>query len=362
MAVSEKFIENMLMVELHLHIEGSLEPELMFKLAQRNNIKIPFASVEGIKEAYNFSELQDFLDIYYQGMNVLQTEEDFYDLTMAYLQKIAGENVRHTEIFFDPQGHTDRGILFATVINGIDSALKEGEKNLGVSSHLIMSFLRHLDEESAFETLEMALSYKDKILGVGLDSSEMGHPPSKFERVFAQARKEGFQVAVAHAGEEGPPEYIWQALDLLKVDRLDHGNRSLEDSALVQRLVKENMALTVCPLSNLKLCVVRDMARHPLKKMLDLGLKATVNSDDPAYFGGYMNDNYKAVAKALDLNEKDIVKLVRNSIEASFLPEKRKEALHQELDDYVATYIENLKSAPIANIENNSFYKKPGTI
>ena len=260
------FIEGMPKVELHLHIEGSLEPELMFALAQRNNIDIPFKSVEEVRNAYNFSNLQDFLDIYYQGMNVLQTEQDFYDLTMAYLKKVAAQNVVHTEIFFDPQGHTERGVSFDTVVKGISRALEDGEKNMGISAHLIMSFLRHLREEDAFDTLREALPYKDKIIGIGLDSSEVGHPPSKFEQVFAEARKEGFDIAVAHAGEEGPPEYIHEALNLLNVDRIDHGNRSLEDSALVKVLAARKMALTVCPLSNLKLCVVDDMKNHPLKK------------------------------------------------------------------------------------------------
>lgn len=331
------FIEGMPKVELHLHIEGSLEPELMFDLAQRNQIDIPFKSAEEVRQAYNFSNLQDFLDIYYQGMNVLQTEQDFYDLTMAYLEKVASQNVRHTEIFFDPQGHTERGIAFETVINGISRALEDGEKQLGISSHLIMSFLRHLSEESAFDTLREALPYKDKILGVGLDSSEVGHPPSKFQQVFAAARQEGFDIAVAHAGEEGPPEYVHEAIDLLNIDRIDHGNRSLEDSGLVNDLVNSKMALTVCPLSNLKLCVVKDMKEHPLKKMLNLDLKATVNSDDPSYFGGYMTENYLAVAEALQLDKGDIIKLARNGIEASFADAALKKKLHHELDHYIGT-------------------------
>lgn len=333
MVVSRAFIEGLPKVELHLHIEGSLEPELMFALAQRNKIKIPFASVEEVRKAYNFSNLQDFLDIYYQGMGVLQTERDFYDLTMAYLKRVGAQNVRHVEIFFDPQGHTSRGVAFETALNGITQALEEGKKTLGVTSRLIMCFLRHLSEEDAFKTLEQALPYKDRILGVGLDSSEVGHPPSKFARVFAKAREAGF-IVVAHAGEEGPPEYVHEALDLLRVYRIDHGNRSLEDAALVKRLVKEGMALTVCPLSNLKLCVVKDMKQHPLKKMLDLGLKATVNSDDPAYFGGYMNENYIAVAEALDLKKEDILTLARNGVEASFLNDNEKQDMLEALELY----------------------------
>jgi adenine deaminase len=329
----DRFIEGLPKVELHLHIEGSLEPELMFALAQRNNIKIPFKSVEEVREAYNFSNLQDFLDIYYQGMNVLQKEQDFYDLTWAYLERVAGQNVLHTEIFFDPQGHTSRGVPFETVLGGITRALADGKEKLGVSSYVIMCFLRHLSEEDALRTLEQALPHKDKILGVGLDSSEKGHPPSKFARVFEKARQEGFRI-MAHAGEEGPPEYVWEALDQLKVNRIDHGNRALEDDRLVSRLVSEGMALTVCPLSNLKLCVVKDIRQHPLKKMLDLGLKATINSDDPAYFGGYMNENYKAVANALSLSREQLLTLTRNSIEASFLDAQAKDALLGRLDGY----------------------------
>jgi adenosine deaminase len=329
----DAFIEKLPKVELHLHIEGSLEPELMFALAQRNKIKLPFKSVEEVRKAYDFSNLQDFLDIYYQGMGVLQTEQDFYDLTWAYLEKCAAQNVLHVEIFFDPQGHTDRGIKFETVLNGITRALDDGQKKFGISSKVIMCFLRHLSEEDAFKTLEQALPYKNRIIGVGLDSSEKGHPPSKFQRVFARARAEGFLI-VAHAGEEGPPEYVHEALDLLKVNRIDHGNRSLEDPALVARLVKEGMALTVCPLSNLKLCVVKDMRNHPLKKMLDLGLKATINSDDPAYFGGYMNDNYKAVTHALNLDKSHLLTLARNGVQASFLKDAEKTVLLKKIDAY----------------------------
>lgn len=331
------FIKNMPKIELHLHIEGSLEPEQMFALAERNGIDIPFASVKEVQDAYNFTDLQSFLDIYYQGMNVLQTEQDFYDLTMAYLEKVSSENVVHTEIFFDPQGHTERGIKFETVLNGITRALEDGEKELGITTELIMCFLRHLDEQSAMKTLEEALPYKNKILGVGLDSSEIGHPPRKFERVFAKARKEGFKL-VAHAGEEGPPAYVYEALDVLNVDRIDHGNRSMEDTALTNRLAQTGIGLTVCPLSNLELCNIEDndITKHPLKRMLNDGLMATVNSDDPAYFGGYMNDNFIAMADALGLTQDDIVQLAQNAIDVSFASNKRKQELHNQLADYVA--------------------------
>jgi adenine deaminase len=334
MSSLREFIEGLPKVELHLHIEGSLEPELMFALAQRNNVKIRFKTVDEVRSAYNFSNLQDFLDIYYEGMNVLRKEQDFYDLTWAYLDRVAKQNVVHAEIFFDPQGHTARGVEFDTALNGIFRALEDGKEKLGVSSRLIMCFLRHLSEEEAFKTLDQALPHKDKIAGVGLDSSERGHPPSKFARVFARARQEGFLI-MAHAGEEGPPEYVWEALDQLKVNRIDHGNRSLEDEKLVARLVKEGTPLTVCPLSNLKLCVVRDMQQHPLLKMLDLGLKATINSDDPAYFGGYMNENYETVADALSLDKNHLLTVARNSIEASFLDPAAKAALRSKLDNYV---------------------------
>ena len=333
MPAQRDFIEGLPKVELHLHIEGSLEPELMFNLAQRNDIDLPFNSVAEVRDAYNFSNLQDFLDIYYRGMSVLQTEQDFFDLTWAYLQKIAAQNVMHTEIFFDPQGHTERGIEFETVLNGITKALNDGEQKLGLTSRLIMCFLRHLSEEDAFKTLEQALPHKAKIVGVGLDSSEVGHPPSNFENVFAKAREEGFLV-VAHAGEEGPPEYVWEALDLLKVNRVDHGNRSLEDDGLVQRLVDECIPLTVCPLSNLKLCVVSDLRNHPIRKMLDFGLKVTINSDDPSYFGGYMNENFIQVTEALALEESHLTMITRNAIEASFLDESDKSTLQQRLEDY----------------------------
>jgi len=327
------FIARLPKAELHLHIEGSLEPELMFDLAQRNHVAIPFASVEEVRAAYAFSNLQDFLDIYYQGMGVLHTEQDFFDLTAAYLSRARADAVRHVEIFFDPQGHTERGVAFATVIAGITRALDDAEAQYGITSKLIMCFLRHLSEADAEATLDEALPYLDRIDGVGLDSSEVGHPPSKFERVFARARGLGLKI-VAHAGEEGPPAYVHEALDLLKVDRIDHGNRSLEDSALVARLADEGMCLTVCPLSNLKLCVVEDIADHPLKIMLDAGLVATVNSDDPSYFGGYVNANYRAVADALDLSRAELVALARNSFTGSFLSDAEKARHLAAIDAY----------------------------
>lgn len=327
------FIAGLPKAELHLHVEGSLEPELMFELAQRNNVAIPFASVEEVRAAYAFSNLQDFLDIYYQGMGVLHTEQDFYDLALAYLERAHADNVRHVEIFFDPQGHTERGIAFATVIGGITRALDDARTKHGLTSKLILCFLRHLSEADAEATLDEALPYLSRIDGVGLDSSEVGHPPSKFERVFARAKGLGLKI-VAHAGEEGPPAYVHEALDLLKVDRIDHGNRSLEDGALVQRLAEEGMTLTVCPLSNLKLCVVDDIADHPLKVMLDAGLRATVNSDDPSYFGGYVNANYQAVADALDLSKEDLLTLARNSFTGSFLGDADKTRHLAAIDAY----------------------------
>ena len=327
------FIAGLPKAELHLHIEGSLEPELMFALAQRNAVAIPFASVEEVREAYAFSNLQDFLDIYYQGMGVLHTEQDFYDLTAAYLVRAHADAVRHVEIFFDPQGHTERGIAFKTVIAGITRALDDAKTEHGITSKLIMCFLRHLSEADAEATLDEALPFLDRIEGVGLDSSEVGHPPAKFERVFARARGLGLRI-VAHAGEEGPPAYVHEALDLLKVDRIDHGNRSLEDPALVARLAAEGMTLTVCPLSNLKLCVVDDIAGHPLGTMLAAGLRATVNSDDPSYFGGYVNANYQAVADALDLSKDDLLTLARNSFTGSFLSDADKAKNLAAIDAY----------------------------
>ncbi|MEK5758285.1 adenosine deaminase [Acinetobacter variabilis] len=310
--------------ELHVHIEGTFEPELMFAIAQRNEISIPYKSVEEVKRAYNFHNLQSFLDIYYAGANVLIHEQDFYDLAWAYFEKCADDNVVHTEMFFDPQTHTDRGIAFETVINGLQKACDDAKAKLGITSHLIMCFLRHLSEEVAFKTLEQALPYKDRIIGVGLDSSEVGHPPSKFERVFAKAREAGFLV-VAHAGEEGPAEYVWEALYLLKVNRIDHGVRSEEDPELMQRLIAEKMPLTVCPLSNLKLCVVDDMQQHNIRRLLQHGVHVTVNSDDPSYFGGYMNDNFIAIAEALDLSNEELKQLAINSFEASFISDTEKQ-------------------------------------
>ncbi|WP_180057413.1 MULTISPECIES: adenosine deaminase [unclassified Acinetobacter] len=319
-----ELIQRMPKAELHVHIEGTFEPELMFAIAQRNQIEIPYKSVEEVKQAYNFHNLQSFLDIYYAGANVLIVEQDFYDLAMAYFKKCAADHVVHTEMFFDPQTHTDRGVAFATVINGLQRACDDAKAKFGISSHLIMCFLRHLSEEAAFETLQQALPYKEQIIGVGLDSSEVGHPPSKFERVFAQAREEGFLV-VAHAGEEGPAEYVWEALDLLKVNRVDHGVRSEEDPKLMQRLIAEKMPLTVCPLSNLKLCVVNDMADHNIRRLLQQGVHVTVNSDDPSYFGGYMNDNFIAIAEALALDNDELKQLAINSFEASFISDEDKQ-------------------------------------
>ncbi|WP_020396262.1 adenosine deaminase [Thiolinea disciformis] len=318
-----RFLTDLPKAELHLHLEGSLEPELMFKLAQRNHITLPFDSVEAIRAAYQFSNLQDFLDIYYQGANVLQTEQDFYDLTWAYLERCAAQNVKHVEPFFDPQTHTDRGISFDTVVNGISRALADGQTKLGISSYLIMCFLRHLPEAAAFDTLQQALPYKDKIIAVGLDSSEKGHPPHDFQGVFEAAIQQGF-LTVAHAGEEGPPEYIKEALDLLQVKRIDHGVRCVEDPALVERLIQIQTPLTVCPLSNIKLCVFKDMRDHNILHLLDKGVKVTINSDDPAYFGGYMTENFIAVADALHMSKAQAIELAQNSFEASFLPPSEK--------------------------------------
>lgn len=321
--------------ELHMHIEGSLEPEMMFALAERNRVKLPYADVEAIREAYQFDCLQDFLDVYYQGMSVLQTPEDFHDLTWAYLERCDADNVVHSEIFFDPQGHTERGVAFGTAFEGIEAALKKGEAEFGITSRIIMCFLRHLDEDSAFETLRQAEPYLDRIVGVGLDSSEKGHPPTKFERVYAAAAERGLKL-VAHAGEEGPPEYVWEAIDALGVDRIDHGNRSLEDDELVERLVGMQIPLTVCPQSNLRLAVVKDMADHPIRKMLGVGLKVCVNSDDPAYFGGYVNDNFNALIDAVDLQAEEIITLVRNGFEASFLPDDEKRRQLQRFEQTLA--------------------------
>jgi adenosine deaminase len=314
----KQLVEQLPKAELHIHIEGSLEPEMMFELALRNEVTLPYKDVNAISNAYNFNCLQDFLDLYYQGMSVLQTQQDFHDLTWAYLQRCHQQNVVHCEIFFDPQGHTERGIGFEIFMAGICGALDKARTELGLSSHLIMCFLRHLDEQSAVETLEASLPYLDRITGVGLDSSELGHPPRLFRNVFARAAQLGLK-RVAHAGEEGPPEYVYEALDLLGVDRIDHGNRSLEDETLVQRLVGEHMPLTVCPQSNLRLAVVRDMSEHPIRTMLALGLNACINSDDPAYFGGYMNENFDALIDTTGLTRDEIFQLTINGFESSFL-------------------------------------------
>ena len=321
--------------ELHLHIEGTLEPEMMLLLANRNGIELPYAGVDKIRQAYNFSNLQSFLDIYYAGAQVLKEKQDFYDLTWAYLERAAEDNVRHVEIFFDPQTHTERDVGFATVVDGVHSALRDGQSRLGITFRLIMCFLRHLSAAEAMTTLVEALPYRDRIHAVGLDSSEVGHPPAKFVEVFDRARDEGF-LTVAHAGEEGPPEYIREALDLLKVERIDHGVRCLEDPVLVERLVAEQIPLTVCPLSNVKLRVFDTLEQHNLGQLLQAGLCATINSDDPAYFGGYIGENYLRTQKALKLNEADIRALTRNAFTASFLSEAEKQRHITELDRVMA--------------------------
>jgi adenine deaminase len=332
----ETLIKRLPKCELHIHIEGSLEPELMFALAKRNNVKLPYGSVEAVRRAYQFGNLQDFLDVYYQGMSVLVTEQDFYDLAWAYLKRARADNVRHVEMFFDPQGHTVRGVPFATAIGGLHRAIADARRELGVDASLIMCFLRHLDEADAEKTLDVALGFRDQIAGVGLDSSETGHPPSKFKRVFRRARDAGLFLT-AHAGEEGPPSYVWEALDVLGVKRIDHGNRSLEDDSLVARLAGERMALTVCPLSNLRLRVIDELIHHPLRRMMDKGLVVTVNSDDPAYFGGYVGDNFRAVAGALSLTREEIVAIARNSVQASLMPAAEKLSLLAEVDRVLAT-------------------------
>lgn len=327
------FIAKLPKAELHLHIEGSFEPELMFKIAQRNHIKIPYNSVEEIEEAYKFDCLQDFLNIYYQGAGVLVTEQDFYDLTYSYLQKCADQQVRHTEIMFDPQSHTYRGIAFETVIKGISKACDDAKARLDVSSLLIMSYLRHLSEEDAFKILKQSLPFKDKIKAVGLDSSEKGNPPSKFKKVFEASVKEGY-IPLAHAGEEGAASYVWEAIDILGIKRIDHGNNALQDENLVQEIIKRDIALTVCPLSNTALRVVADLKNHPLKKMMELGLKVTVNSDDPAYFGGQINKNYEAIQEALNLSKSDLYQLAKNSFQYSLLDENSKQLYLNELEVY----------------------------
>ena len=319
----ENFIKKVPKSELHLHIEGSLEPELMFKLSKRNKVEIPFKSIEEIKSAYNFSNLDSFLKIYYEGSNVLISEEDFFDLTWEYILRCKQDNIVHAEIFFDPQSHTERGIEFNTVLSGIHKALEKANFELGITSKIIMCFLRHLDEEPCFQVLKEATKHKDKIIGVGLDSSEKGNPPQKFKNLFEAAIKEGF-LTVAHAGEEGPPEYIWDSLNLLKVKRIDHGVQCLKDEKLVEILKEKNIPLTVCPLSNIKLCVFDKLENHNLKKMLDKGLRVMVNSDDPAYFGGYLNANLIETSKALNLSLDDVKILIQNSFKSSFLDDKTK--------------------------------------
>jgi adenosine deaminase len=335
MTSDAQFIRGLPKAELHLHIEGSLEPEQMFELARRNRIALPFKSVEEVRAAYAFSNLQDFLDIYYQGAGVLMTEADFHDLAMAYFRRAAADGARHVELFFDPQTHTDRGLPFSVAIEGLLAGMAEARRSLGVTSKLILCFLRHLDEDAAFATLKAAEPWLDRIVGVGLDSSEVGHPPSKFARVYAAARERGLKL-VAHAGEEGPPAYVWEALDVLTVDRIDHGNRALEDPALVERLRASGMTLTVCPLSNLKLCVVDDLKAHPMKRMLDLGLHATVNSDDPAYFGGYLAENWIQTAGAVGLTRADLITLAKNSFTGSFLTDAEIAPHLAAIDAYAA--------------------------
>ncbi len=323
--------------ELHIHIEGSLEPELIFALAQRNGVSLPYANVEALRRAYAFTNLQSFLDIYYAGASVLLTEQDFYDMARAYFVKAAEDKVLHAELFFDPQTHTARGVAMETVVKGLHRACVDAKAELGVSGLLIMCFLRHLSEDDAFATLEQALPFRDHIVGIGLDSGEVGNPPEKFARVFARCRQLGFRL-VAHAGEEGPPAYVWTALDLLKVERIDHGVQSTHDAALMQRLAQDRIALTVCPLSNLKLCVFPDLASHTLGQLLSAGIAATVNSDDPAYFGGYMNDNFTQTFAALPLGAAEAYTLARNSFEASFIEPSAKQVFISQLDETFASF------------------------
>ena len=332
--LANALIDRLPKAELHLHIEGTLEPEMMLKLAKRNKVELPYETVEDVAKAYEFDCLQDFLDLYYMGMSVLQTEQDFHDLTWAYLLKVHEDRLTHVEMFFDPQAHTDRGIAFETVLGGIVSALEKARAELGITSRLIMCFLRHLPEEQAFDTLECACKHKEHIYAVGLDSSEKGFPPPLFERVFEAARKEGF-TPVAHAGEEGPAENVRTALDLLKVERVDHGNSALTDPALTRRLAEQRTPLTMCPLSNLRLKGIPTIGESPVKKAMDAGLLVTVNSDDPSYFGGYLNDNYRAIHKALDLDENDIITLAKNSFAASFIPDVEKQAHIDAIDRVV---------------------------
>lgn len=333
----DRLIDALPKAELHLHIEGTLEPEMMLELAKRNNVDLAYASVAEVKAAYEFNNLQDFLDIYYQGMSVLIEVRDFYDLTWAYLEKVHGDGVRHVEIFFDPQAHMERGVSFETALEGITTALEAAYKEMNISSKLIMCFLRHLPEEAAFEALECACKHKEHIFGVGLDSSEAGRPPELFSRVFAEARAQGF-VPVAHAGEEGPAAYVETALDDLKVQRIDHGNRAFEDPALIARMVRDQTPLTMCPLSNLRLRGIERLDQHPVKKALKAGLLATVNSDDPSYFGGYVNDNYKQVAKAVGLDAGEVVKLAKNSFAASFISDADKQKGVDAIDECVNSW------------------------
>jgi adenosine deaminase len=333
--MDETLIRKIPKAELHVHLEGTFEPELMFEIAGRNRVTLPYRTVDEVRQAYRFTDLQSFLDIYYAAANALRTEADFYDVTWAYLQRAHAENVRHVEPFFDPQTHTGRGIPLPTVLDGIGRALADGRRKLGISSRLILCFLRHLPADAAMRTLEQALPFRDRIVGVGLDSSEVGHPPAKFVEVFERARREGFR-AVAHAGEEGPPEYIWQALTRLGVSRIDHGVRCLEDPSLVERLVAARVPLTVCPLSNVKLRVVKTIADHPFKRMLDRGLCVSLNSDDPAYFGGYITENYRAVTRTFSLSTAEVATIARNAIEATFLDAAGRHALLAELDAAVA--------------------------
>lgn len=326
-------IKNMPKAELHVHIEGTLEADLLFEIAARNGVKLKYKSVDELRKAYSYNNLQDFLDIYYAGAEALQKERDFYDLTLAYIRKAHEQNIVHTEIFFDPQTHTERGIPFDSVISGILNGLHDGQKETGISNKLIMCFLRHLDESSAFETLQMALPHKEHIIAVGLDSSETGNPPAKFRRVFEKALAEGF-LTVAHAGEEGPAEYVRESVEMLKVSRIDHGYAAINDTQLIDLLTEKQIALTMCPLSNQQLKVYPDLTLHPLKKMLEAGVKVTVNSDDPAYFGGYINENFEAITEAVNLSKEDICKLGRNSIQASFLDQHEKENLFRRFDNY----------------------------
>ena len=333
--ISHNWLKELPKIELHLHIEGTLEPELLFKLAKRNSVQLPFNSIDEVKKAYQFSNLQDFLDIYYQGAEVLLLKQDFYDLTWAYLLMCKEQNVIHVEPFFDPQTHTSRGVPFETVVNGISEALVDAKEKLGITSRLIMCFLRHLSEESAIETLKSSKQFSDVIYGVGLDSAEMGNPPEKFVNVFNQAKDMGYKL-VAHAGEEGPASYIWSSLDVLNVQRIDHGIRAIDDPDLMLRLIETQMPLTICPLSNVKLRVFDNMASHTILDMLDLGVCVTVNSDDPSYFGGYMTENFLALYDSLGLTKDQATRLVKNSIDASFAEESRKKELYNLLQTYTS--------------------------